>query len=83
MHTLFYRITDSFNIIRDRVRYLEAISPHLDPLESPALPSPCQVTSTILPSLMATMKQMEGMSRVYAGSGYLGVLCIKVNHMFC
>ena len=74
------RITDAFNTIRDRVRYLEALSPHLESLEREGLAplSPRHVTSSILPSLMATMKQMEGVSKVYAHSGYLGILCIKV-----
>lgn len=76
--SLCSRITDAFNNIRDRVRYLEALSPHLEPLEAVAAPSPAQVTSTILPSLLATMKQMEAVSRVYARSGYLSILCIKV-----
>ena len=73
------RITDAFNNVRDRVRYLETLSPHLEPLEGAAPPSPAQVISTILPSLVATMKQMEGVSRVYARSGYLGIFCIKVS----
>ena len=78
------RITDAFNNVRDRVRYLESLSPHFEPLESlaPPFPSPSQVISTILPALMATLKQMEGVSRTYAYSGYLGVLCIKVLYLF-
>ena len=83
-HYFFHnRITDAFNNVRDRVRYLEAISPHVEPLEMPSPPAPSQVISTTLPSLMTTMKQMEGVSRMYACSGYLGVLCIKVySHTF-
>lgn len=78
VHTIIilYRITDAFNNTRDRVRYLEALSPHLETLFSSS--SPLTVVTTTLPSLATTMKQMEGLSRSYARSGYLGILFIKV-----
>lgn len=82
-HLLSYRITDAFNNARDRVHYLEALSPHLDPLGAGPPPSPSQIISITLPSLMVTMKQMEGVSRVYARSGYLGILFLKVCNMKC
>lgn len=72
------RITDAFNNARDRVRYLEALSPHLEALQSSPPPPPSTVVSTILPALVASVRQMEGLSRAYARSGYLGVLFTKV-----
>ena len=30
---------------------------------------------------MAMMKQMEGVSQLYAHSGYMGILCIKVRNI--
>ncbi len=79
MHTLsFYRITDAYNNARDRVRYLESLSPHLEPLEASPPPNPSNIMSNTLPALASTFKQMDGLSRVYARSGYLGVLLTKV-----
>ena len=74
-----YRLTDAFNNARDRVHYLETLSPHLEALHSSLPPpSPSTVTTTILPALGAAMRQMEGLSRAYARSGYLGILFTKV-----
>ena len=71
-----YRLTDAFNNARDRVRYLESLSPHLEALEaSLSLPS---TLSTLLPSITTAVRQMEGLSRAYARSGYLGILFTKV-----
>ncbi len=65
------RITDAFNNSRDRVRYLEALAPHLEALLSTPL-------TPTLTALMTTVKQMDGLSRAYARSGYLGILFTKV-----
>ena len=71
-----YRLTDAFNTARDRVRYLESLSPHLEALEaSPSLPT---LLSSLLPALVAGVKKMEGISRALARSGYLGILFTKV-----
>ena len=71
------RITDAFNTARDRVHYLDMLSPHLEALEAPSS-SPHTLTSSILPALTTTVKRNEGQSRVYARSGYLGILFTKV-----
>ena len=71
-----YRLTDAFNNARDRVRYLEVLSPHLEALEAhPSLPS---LLATVLPALTSSVRHMEGLSRAYARSGYLGILFTKV-----
>ena len=79
LHTLcFCRITDAYNNARDRVRYLENLSPHLELLETSPPPNPSNITSSTLPALASAFKQMDGLSRVYARSGYLGILLTKV-----
>ena len=80
---LFHRITDAYNNARDRVRYLESLSPHLELLETTPPPNPYNVVSTTLPALAAAFRQMDGLSRVYAQSGYLGVLLTKVCELVC
>ena len=76
------RITDAFNTARDRVHYLDMFSPHLEALEAPSS-SPHTLTSSILPALTTTVKRNEGQSRVYARSGYLGILFTKVYICLC
>ena len=78
-HNHLCRITDAYNNARDRVRYLESLSPHLEPLEASPPPNPANVLSCTLPALAAAFRQMDGLSRVYARSGYLGVLLTKVH----
>lgn len=56
--------------------YLESLSPHLEALEAnPPLPS---ILSSLLTAISTSVKQMEGLSRAYARSGYLGILFTKV-----
>lgn len=75
-YCLSYRLTDAFNNARDRVRYLESLSPHLEALEAnPPLPS---ILSSLLTAISTSVKQMEGLSRAYARSGYLAILFTKV-----
>ena len=73
-----HRITDAYNNARDRVRYLEALSPHLEVLRTNPPPSPSSVVSSTLPALASVFRQMDGLTRVYARSGYLGVILTKV-----
>ena len=75
------RITDAFNTARDRVHYLDMLSPHLEALEASSS-SPHTLTSSILPALTTTVKRNEGQSRVYARSGYLGILFTKVYKLY-
>lgn len=70
-YVFYCRITDAFNNSRDRVRYLEALAPHLEALLSTPL-------TPTLTALLTTIKQMDGLSRAYARSGYLGILFTKV-----
>lgn len=76
------RITDAYNNARDRVRYLETLSPQLEALQASPPPSPSTVMTSILPALASSFKQMDGLSRVYARSGYLGVILIKVQYLY-
>ena len=58
------------------MRYLESLSPHLEALEAnPPLPS---ILTSLLTAISTSVKQMEGLSRAYARSGYLGILFTKV-----
>ena len=77
----YCRLTDGFNNARDRVRYLEALSPHLEALEASPPPPLSTVVTNILPALISTVKQMEGLSKTYARTGYLGILFTKVGKM--
>ena len=73
-----HRITDAYNNARDRVRYLEILSPHLEALQASPPPTPSTVVSSTLPALASAFRQMDGLSRVYARSGYLEVILTKV-----
>ncbi len=73
---VFSRITDAFNNSRDRVRYLETLCPHLEALLT--TPLTAGTSGTPLTSLMTAIRQMDGLSRAYAKSGYLGILFTKV-----
>jgi len=72
------RVTEALNSTRDHLHYFEVFSPYLESLESRSPPAPGQVASTVLPSFSIAMKQKEGMSRVFARSGFLGGLLTKV-----
>ena len=76
---MFDRITDAYNNARDRVRYLESLSPHLESLVASPPPNPATVISNTLPAVASAFRQMDGLSKVYARSGYLGVLLTKVH----
>ena len=78
LSTLPSRITDAFNNARDRVRYLESLAPHLKALQASPASSLSSIASDVLPALVGSVRQMEGLSRAYARSGYLGILFTKV-----
>ncbi|KAL5457324.1 hypothetical protein EMCRGX_G034572 [Ephydatia muelleri] len=73
------QITDAFNNARDHVRYLQTLAPHLEALQSN--PSIQSVTSSILPAFTVTIKQLDGLSRAYARTGYLGILFVKLSNV--
>lgn len=73
------RVTEAFNSTRDHLHYLEVFSPHLEALESRSPPAPGQIITTVLPAFSISMRQKEGMSKVFARSGFLGGLLTKVS----
>jgi len=70
-------ISDAYNDARDKVRYLEALRLVFEQLQ--ANQTPVAIVSNVLPSLAIAIKQMIGQSRVYARSGFLGYLFMKVH----
>ena len=81
LYSFFPRITDAYNNARDRVRYLETLSPHLESLSASPPPTPSTVIANVLPALGSAFRQMDGLSRVYARTGYLGVILTKVGQL--
>ncbi|XP_077973667.1 uncharacterized protein LOC120348568 isoform X2 [Styela clava] len=69
-------ITDAQNETKDKVKYLEALRRHLEQLHHEN--NPAIAVNIILPALIAAIRQMESVSRYYARSGYLGLLCKKI-----
>lgn len=69
-------ISDAYNDARDKVRYLEVLKQVFEQLHSNQ--TPMTAASNVLPSLSNAVKQMMGQSRVYAKSGFLGFLFMKV-----
>ena len=72
----FYRITDAQNETKDKVKYLDTLKRYLDQLHMES--NPVSTVNNILPLLVGAIKQMDSISRYYARSGYLGLLCMKV-----
>lgn len=70
------RISDAYNDARDKVRYLEMLKQVFEQLQGNQ--TPLTVASNVLPSLSNAVKQMMAQSRVYAKSGFLGFLFMKV-----
>ena len=58
------------------MKYLEALRRHLEQLHLES--NPVAAVNTVLPTLIAAMRQMDSISRFYARNGYLGLLCMKV-----
>ena len=69
-------ITDAFNETKDKVKYLESLRKYFDQLNVGS--SLVNICSTTLPGLMASVRQMDAISRYYARNGYLGLLFSKV-----
>ena len=80
--TLFccpFSITDAFNETKDKVKYLESLHKYFDQLHvGNSLVNICNNT---LPGLMASVRQMDAISRYYARNGYLGLLFSKVRKL--
>lgn len=75
-------ITDAFNETKDKVKYLDTLKRYLEQLYLPNI-TIATLSNTVLPGLMATVRQMDAISRYYARTGYLGVLFTKVcNRLF-
>ena len=77
-----FSITDAFNETKDKVKYLESLYKYFDQLVvGNSLVNICNNT---LPGLMASVRQMDAISRYYARNGYLGLLFSKVRKLaFC
>ena len=73
---LSLRLTDAFNASRDKVFYLSSLLPHCESIL--AAVSPSSINSDSLPALIAGMRQLEGLSRAFAKSGFLGIILRKV-----
>jgi len=73
---IFFRITDAQNETKDKVKYLEALRRHLEQLHAET--KPIAIVNVVLPTLIGAIKQMDAISRFYARTGYLGLLCMKV-----
>ncbi|XP_048577711.1 dynein axonemal heavy chain 8 isoform X3 [Nematostella vectensis] len=71
-------ITDALNETKDKVRYLESLRKYFDQLYSGAPVG--TICSNTLPGLMATVRQMDAVSRFYARNGYLGLLFSKITN---
>jgi dynein heavy chain len=71
------QLTEAFNTCKDKVWYLTMLQPHFDAIQQSL--SPSMITNTILPSLTTTIKQMEGLSRLFARTNYIAVLLKKVS----
>lgn len=69
-------ITDAFNETKDKVKYLESLRKYFDQLNVGT--SLVNICSNTLPGLMASVRQMDAISRYYARNGYLGLLFSKV-----
>ena len=69
-------ITDAYNDARDKVKYLEVLKQVFEQLQCNQ--TPMTVATNVLPSLCNAVKQMMGQSKVYAKSGFLGFLFMKV-----
>ena len=70
-------ITDAFNETKDKVKYLESLHKYFDQLFA-GNNSLVNICSNTLPGLMASVRQMDSISRFYARNGYLGLLFSKV-----
>jgi len=71
-------ITDAFNETKDKVKYLESLRKYFDQLNVGS--SLVNICSNTLPGLMASVRQMDSISRYYARNGYLGLLFSKITN---
>ena len=77
---IFYcSITDALNETKDKVKYLEALKKYFDQLAGATTVN--AICSNTLPGLMASVRQMDSISRYYARTGFLGLLFSKVRRI--
>ena len=57
--------------------YLSALQPHFDAIEVAS--HPAVILTDVLPGIATSIKQMEGISRLFAQTGYIAVVFRKVN----
>ena len=76
-YQFFNSITDAFNEMKDKVKYLDSLKRYFEQLYLPNI-TVSTLSNSVLPGLMATVRQMDAISRYYARTGYLGVLFTKV-----
>ncbi|XP_031757885.1 dynein gamma chain, flagellar outer arm isoform X2 [Xenopus tropicalis] len=71
-------ITDAANTTKARVKYLEALSRHLETLATEN--DPYILINNILPAFFSGLQQIETMTRFFARNGFLGLLLTKVSN---
>nr|CAB3238689.1 dynein gamma chain, flagellar outer arm-like [Phallusia mammillata] len=71
-------ITDAQNETKDKVKYLEALRRHLEQLHHEM--NPVSAINIIMPTLTGAIRQMDSISKFYARTGYLGLLCMKIGN---
>lgn len=64
------------------MKYLDSLKRYFEQLYLPNM-TVSMLCNTVLPGLMATVRQMDAISRYYAKTGYLGVLFTKVRCEIC
>lgn len=76
VYLFVYRLTEAYNGCKDKVWYLTSIQTQMDLIQSAV--SVSILTNELVPSLSAIIKQMDGLSRLYAKTGYIAVVLKKV-----
>ncbi len=73
-------MSNALNEARDKVKYLENLRRHLEQLGDDV--SIVHVINHLLPAIASNIRQTDSSSRYYARTGYLGLICAKVDHFY-
>lgn len=71
-------LTDAFNDVKDRNKYLESLQSSFEQLQHES--SLFQLSCNVLPDLLSGIRQLDSVSRFFAKNGFLGSLLAKVCH---